>query len=82
LTYTAIALDFARNVLTFLIAEILSLREIHSIAPKAESLFLDFTPNLEITSINEDGKYYLVEHEVGKLSNFIIETSVIYIQTC
>ena len=71
-----IALDCARNVLTFLIGEILSLREIHSIAPKAESLFLDLTPKEEITSINADGENYLVKHEVKELSNFILETSV------
>ena len=71
-----IALDFARNVLTFLVGEIPSLRKIHSIYPKAENLFLDFTPNEEITSINADGEYYLVEHKVGELSNFILETSV------
>ena len=72
---TEIALNCAREVLTFLIGEILSFRETHTKAPKAESLFLDFTPNEKITSIDEDGEYYLVEHEVG-LSNFILETSV------
>ena len=74
---TKIALSCARKVLTFLIGEILSLHEILPRVPRKEgSLFLDFTLNEDITSIAEVGEYYLLDHEVGMLSDFVLDTSV------
>ena len=74
---TKIALSCARKVLTFLIGEILSLHEILPRVPrKEESLILNFTLNEDITSIAEVGEYYLLDHEVGMLSDFVLDTSV------
>ena len=74
---TKIALSCARKVLTFLIGEILSLHEILPRVPrKEESLILNFTLNEDITSIAEVGEYYLLDYEVGVLSDFVLDTSV------
>ena len=74
---TKIALSFARKVLTFLIGEILCLQQLLPLVPRGiGSFFLDITLNEEILNTDENGEYYLLEHEVGELSHFILESSV------
>ena len=76
-TLTTIALSCARKVLTFLIGEILCLQQLLPLVPRGiGSFFLDITLNEEILSTDENGEYYLLEHEVGELSHFILESSV------
>nr|CAH0100139.1 unnamed protein product [Daphnia galeata] len=76
-TLTKIALSCARKVLTFLIGEILCLQQLLPLVPRGiGSFFLDITLNEDLLSTDKNGEYYLLEHEVGELSHFILESSV------
>jgi hypothetical protein len=73
---TEIFLKCGRKILVSLIGQIHNLRDLLLYVPRNGEDFLNYSPNREIESVDEEGEYYNLTIEVGEVSFFVLESFI------
>jgi hypothetical protein len=63
--------DQARKILTFVLGQLRTLRELIDFVPKEREDFLHFLPRQELQAIDEEGEYHNLVKEIGDVSLFL-----------